>query len=191
VPALRIQNYLWLDNGYKPDVEARLCYSGRFLYVRFEVAESKIRARFMSFQDPVYKDSCVEFFVDPFPDRKLGYINFETNALGTMLVAIGRGRKNRVSLTRADFEVIDITASIKAPIDGPTGGDFWTLCYRLPLSLFEKYYGEKPGPGLIAKGNFTKCGDETEFPHYGAWSIINSPQPDFHRPEYFGKIVFT
>jgi len=34
-------------------------------------------------EDPVYKDSCVEFFVKPKPDK--GYFNFEFIAVGTLL----------------------------------------------------------------------------------------------------------
>jgi hypothetical protein len=40
-------------------------------------------------------------------------------------------------------------------------------------------------------GNFYKCGDETEYPHFGCWNLIASPVPDFHRPEYFGEIVLV
>ena len=38
-------------------------------------------------------------------------------------------------------------------------------------------------------GNFYKCGDETEFPHYGMWSEAVSDTPDFHRPECFGRLI--
>jgi hypothetical protein len=61
-PALAVDHYLWLKNGYEPLAEARLCYSERFLYVRFDVQEKRVRARFIRLQNPVYKDSCVEFF---------------------------------------------------------------------------------------------------------------------------------
>jgi hypothetical protein len=191
VPSIRIQNYLWLNNGYRPEVEIRLCYSERFLYVHFKVSERRIRARFTRFQDPVYKDSCVEFFVDPFPEKKLGYINIETNALGTMLIAIGRGREKHTPLNKTDLRDLELSASVKMPVDGTFGAEFWTLGYKLPQSLFEIYYGEKVRSGRLAMGNFYKCGDETEFPHFGAWSRIDSRRPDFHRPEYFGRILFA
>jgi hypothetical protein len=44
--------------------------------------------------------------------------------------------------------------------------------------------------GHVARANFYKCGDETETPHFGAWSPVQTPQPDFHRPEFFGRLVF-
>jgi hypothetical protein len=190
IPALTIHHYLWLDNGYSPHVEVRLCYSGRNLYVHFDVFEAKIRVRFTQFQDPVYKDSCVEMFIDPFPEKRLGYINVETNAAGAALMAIGPGRSRRTPIPQADLGEFEIVSSVKGPISGYHGAEFWTLAYKLPLALFEKHYGSKIMPGHVARANFYKCGDEAETPHFGAWSPVRTPQPDFHRPEFFGRLIF-
>jgi len=190
IPALKIDHYLWLDNGYRPLIEVRLCYSPWHLYVRFDVFEAKIRVRYTGFQDPVYKDSCVEMFIDPFPEKRVGYINVETNAVGAMLVAIGPDRSLRTPLPQADLKGFEIVSSVKGPISGYHGAEFWTLAYRLPLGLFEKHYGTKIRSGLSARANFYKCGDETEIPHFGAWSPVRTAQPDFHRPEFFGRLVF-
>ncbi len=190
VPAAKVDHYLWLNNGYEPRVEARACYSPNFLYAFFKAWEPRIRVTYTNFQDPVYKDSCVEFFIDPFPEKKLGYLNIETNALGTMLIHFGRERGTRVPVPREALAGFEVKPSIKGPVDGAYGADFWTLAYRLPLSLFEKYYGGRMGRGQVARGNFYKCGDKTEIPHFGAWNPIESPKPDFHLPEYFGRIIF-
>ena len=37
-------------------------------------------------------------------------------------------------------------------------------------------------------GNFYKCADDTEFPHFVSWSPIDLPSPNFHCPEFFGEI---
>jgi len=190
VPAAKVEHYLWLKNGYQPRVEARLCLSPNFLYVFFKAWESRVRLTYTNFQDPVYKDSCVEFFVDPFPEKGLGYINIETNALGTMLIHHGKDRGTRRPIPREDLAGFEVRPSIKAPVTGEHGADQWTLAYRLPLSLFEKYYGARLASGCVARGNFYKCGDLAEFPHYGAWNPVGSPEPDFHLPEYFGRILF-
>lgn len=190
VPPLSIDHYLWLANGYEPRVEARLCWSPGFLYVRFRAEEKRIRVRYTKFQDPVYKDSCVEFFVDMFPEKRLGYVNFETNAAGTLLAAFGPDRTHRASLWPEDLAGFAVDSQIPGPIDGEHGADAWTLEYRVPMGLFRKLYGEDVVPGRRAAANFYKCGDETERPHYGAWSRVESPSPDFHRPEFFGLLVF-
>ena len=81
-------------------------------------------------------------------------------------------------------------SSIRGPVVGEIGAPEWTLEYRVPLALFKSLYGEEVRPGRRAAANFYKCGDETEVPHYGAWSPVGTPAPDFHRPEFFGEIVF-
>jgi hypothetical protein len=190
IPSLGIDHYLWLENGYRPPVEVKLCYSRSFLHVRFKVEERRVRVKYLKFQDPVYKDSCVEFFIDAFPESRLGYVNFETNAAGTLLAAFGPDRFNRKPLWPEDLGGFDVSASVAGPLDGEHGGDTWTLEYRVPLALFRKIYGLEIHPGHRAAANFYKCGDETEFPHYGAWSRVDTPSPDFHRPDFFGEVIF-
>jgi hypothetical protein len=189
-PALKVDHYLWLGNGYEPRVDVRLCYSARYLYVRFDVFEAKVRVRFTHFQDPVYKDSCVEMFINPFPDRGIGYVNVEMNAAGTALVAIGPDRGRRIPMAESDLAGWEVVPSLRGPISGFHGAELWTLTYRLPLLFFENCYGAKIGPGQTARANFYKCGEETETPHFGAWSPVLTAQPDFHRPEFFGRLAF-
>ena len=191
VPALAVEHYLWLANGYAPRVEAKLCWSEKFLYAKFRVGEKRVRVRYTKFQDPVYKDSCVEFFIDAFPTKGLGYVNFETNAAGTLLAAFGPDRAHRRPLWPEDLAGFAVESLIPGPVEGEYGAAEWTLEYRVPLALFEKLYGQAIGPGHRAAANFYKCGDETETPHYGAWSPVRTPSPDFHRPEFFGEIVFA
>ena len=38
--------------------------------------------------------------------------------------------------------------------------------------------------------NFYKCGDLTVNKHYLAWQPVGTERPDYHRPEYFGPMVF-
>lgn len=191
IPALTLDHYLWMKNGYEPRVEVRLCASGRYLYVRFDVTEKRVRVRFTGFQDPVYKDSCVEFFVDMFPDLKLGYVNFEANAAGAFLAAFGPDRDTRRPFKKEDLRGFRCSASLKGPMDGDIAGGRWALAYRIPMDFFRRVYGRDVRPGRRAAGNFYKCGDETEFPHYGAWSPVGTPAPDFHRPEFFGTLTFA
>ena len=39
------------------------------------------------------------------------------------------------------------------------------------------------------RANFYKCGDKTAHPHYLSWSPIDTPKPDFHRPDFFGELL--
>ncbi len=190
VPGLTIDNYLWLDNGYRPRVEVKVGYTRRFIYTFFRVFEKRVRIQYLEFQNPVWKDSCVEFFIDPFPEKERGYINIETNAAGAMLIAFGPNRDMRSPIPSQDLPGLEIATSVKGKLEGGHGADYWTLSYRLPLSLFEKYYGSAVTPGHRARANFYKCGDETNPPHFGAWNPVLVAEPDFHRPEFFGRVFF-
>ncbi|MDE6269894.1 MAG: hypothetical protein K2M12_03440, partial [Muribaculaceae bacterium] len=44
--------------------------------------------------------------------------------------------------------------------------------------------------GKQLRANFYKCGDLLSTPHFLSWNRVDTPHPDFHRPEYFGAIKF-
>jgi hypothetical protein len=145
--------------------------------------------------DDVFRDSCVEFFFcpDPFKDKR--YFNFEMNAIGTLLLGLGVDRQSRTRLKGEPPEQFNIKTSLnKKNIDLPVKEfwtvEYWTVEYTIPFEFIKKYF-----PKLEFKskqkmtGNFYKCGDETKFPHYGSWNPIKTPQPDFHRPEFFGELI--
>ncbi len=45
------------------------------------------------------------------------------------------------------------------------------------------------GTPVVMAGNLNKCASATSAPHYLSWNPIDTPTPDFHRPEFFGKII--
>ncbi len=188
---IEINHYLWMNNGYTPKVYAKLFYSDNFIYVFFEVFEKKIRIQYTNCGDPVYKDSCVEFFINPFPQKSGDYFNFEINAVGAMLIGVGDTGKDEKRKVFSKDELKDFVtvASVKEPVSGLHGADYWTLYYKIPIKLFENHYKLK-FTAEPAIGNFYKCGDETEFEHYGAWNPIQNKTPNFHLPQYFGIIEF-
>lgn len=38
-------------------------------------------------------------------------------------------------------------------------------------------------------GNFFKTGEQTPVHHTLSWNLIDLDKPDFHRPEWFGKLI--
>ncbi len=190
VAHIRISNYLWMDNGYKPKVIIKALHSSHFIYIFFKVFEKKIKTQYINFGDPVYKDSCVEFFLNPFPEKSDDYFNMEMNAIGALLIGVGEGR-NRSFLQKQVAQDIVIIPSIKLPVNGFHGTDFWTIHLKIPVRIFEEHYQIPFSTPRHAIGNFYKCGDETEFEHYGAWNRIENRTPDFHLAKYFGRIVFS
>jgi len=109
----------------------------------------------------------------------------EMNAKGTLLSFCGVGRENRTPL-------INLTGG-KLPTVTPFATDEeWGIVAEIPFSILDAVYGiraEQFVPGYTFRGNFYKCGDETEVAHYGSWNRVKTKTPDFHRPEYFGALV--
>ncbi|MDD6236825.1 MAG: carbohydrate-binding family 9-like protein, partial [Clostridiales bacterium] len=58
----------------------------------------------------------------------------------------------------------------------------------VPFDFFWEVYNKKK---IITelRGNFYKCGDKTKHPHFGMWNPINNEFPDFHLPQFFGRII--
>lgn len=188
IPSLHIENYLWIINNWRPNVQVKVCYSDESVFVYFKVEEDEVTAKYTDVNDPVHKDSCVEFFINPFPNNSDAYFNFEINAIGTIHVGFGSVGK-RKTLSIIDINNIEIFSTLNKPTIGKYGGDYWEIFYRVPVSLFEKYYRLKFVKGK-ARGNFYKCGDDSKLEHYGVWNPIESSHPNFHLPKYFGDLVF-
>ena len=66
----------------------------------------------------------------------------------------------------------------------------WDLYYSLPFSLLRLFFPAFHPHGIM-RGNFYKCGDLTQQEHYLAWNRVACAEPDFHRPEFFGELVFA
>jgi hypothetical protein len=159
---------------------ARLCYDREKLKLRLEVREEKILSRYSGLTDMVCNDSCLEFFFSPQEGR---YFNFEFNPQGSMYLGYGVDRHHSYRLYIPEYREL-----FSAGPFSTAGG--WGIDFSIPLTFIRVYAPsftlEK---GRTLRANFYKCGDETEVPHYLAWNRVECPAPDFHRPEYFGKIV--
>ena len=188
IEEIKIKDYLWVKNDYRPEVIVKAFYSDKYIYIRFLVVEQKVTVRYLNVGDPVFKDSCVEFFINLFPKETEEYFNIEMNAIGTIKMGYGI-KRTRSYLTETDLSDMKVISTVKEPVIGFYGSDHWKLYCAIPIGLLEKIANKK-FKADEAIGNFYKCGDETEFKHYGMWNIINNPKPDFHLPEYFGKIIF-
>ncbi len=177
---LLLSHYPW-DTGYRPSVSVTLWCKNEQLVLFFRVQEEEILARYTKPNSPVYKDSCVEFFVNPYPALHKSYVNFEVNPLGTLLLQFGPSREERRFLDHTPLQFFQEGLLSKEQ-------GLWTLRFQIPLSWFATLYEMEHYPRQM-RGNFYKCGDDLQKPHYGAWSPICLPQPDFHCPDFFGTLL--
>jgi hypothetical protein len=190
---LTLSNYMGQKPQHFPKTQARLLYDDDFIYVIFRVEDRFIRAVSKEYNDPVWCDSCVEFFFTPDSDIKEGYFNIEMNCGGVMLMRHQTARDQNCRLiTPDDAGKIQIFHSLPKIINPEiTEPTIWTLEYQLPIGILAKYAKVKhPASGVAWCANFYKCGDETSHPHWLTWAPIDLPDADFHQPKFFGTLQF-
>lgn len=183
---------------HRPKVRVKLLHYERALYASFLVEDRYVRCVHDKDQDPVFKDSCVEIFLDP--PGVPGYFNVEMNCGATLLMyyitdpqrdSEGRFREALVipaELLASIQRFSTLPKKVEPEITEPLT---WRLSYKLSLSLLERVTGKQlPLQGSTWRGNFFKCGDDTSHPHWGSWAPIGEGPLNFHRPERFAEIVF-
>ncbi len=189
VPAAPIDTYLCLT-GYTPRAEAKLVYiEDEGFLLRMTCKEHDPRAVYENYNEPVYTDSCLEFFAI-WDNASEDYVNMEMNARGTLLSCIGPDRHDRTPIMDVCGRIFDVSSEI--------GDGVWTVTAHIPLSMLAALYRTevdtltaKLAPGYTFRGNFYKCGDATTIPHYGMWNPVGTENPDFHAPAYFGALVLA
>lgn len=182
---------------HKPLTTCRLSHGPRTIHLRWDVQDRYVRAVHKGFQSSVWKDSCVEFFVQPKPDS--GYFNFETNCGGELLLRYIKDPwrdEHDVVMNVRDVkaeEVKDVKIESALHVPFASKGDepiHWWLRLSIPIDFMQNYVGPLGDlSGQTWRANFFKCGDATPMPHFGSWASIGE-KLEFHQPDKFGAIVF-
>lgn len=185
-PQHTIDNMLWSNNGYFPQVKFSIAYTTDSILLKYFVKERNAVARHTEVNDLVFKDSCVEFFLS-FANGE-DYYNLEFNCIGTPYGGYGRGKADRSALPVNVVQQIEIfTKKNNIDADGNTS---WEISLNIPFKVFI-YHNVTLLKGKACKANFYKCGDETPMPHYFSWNNILSDEPSFHQSEFFGTLNFV
>lgn len=193
IKPLVIDRHMGEKPDHRPRTLAKLAWDGDSLCMIFRVEDRYVLAVAKEYQDPVCRDSCVEFFFTPGSNLGLSYFNVEVNCGGTMLFWWHPEGGESVPVAAEDGGRVEMGHTLSKNIDPeiaePT---VWTLEYRLPFAVVRKYCSaaHRPAVGVIWKANFYKCADATSHPHWLTWSCVNYPRPYFHRPQDFGTLKF-
>lgn len=178
----------WSDFPYIPETKFWMGFTSKEIFIHFTVLEQGPIARFTRVNDPVCRDSCVEFFISPGDNT---YFNFEFNAAGTPYAGRGLDRSSSIPLSPGQVKTIRRHAVPGTFSQNASVAEIpWSLTVGIPLDLFKGTRLEDPA-GLTFSANFYKCAEETDSPHFVTWSPVMTDSPDFHRPEYFGTITFV
>jgi len=193
IKAIDIKNPMGDKPLFTPAVQAKMMYDDANLYVIFNVNDRYVRCMVTEINGPVYEEPAVEFFFSPdpeFPDR---YFNLEINCGGTPLMHYNDfSKKQRNPLGLADIEEVEIAHSLPKVVDPEiTGPVTWTIEYKIPIVMLEKYSKViHPKPGTAWRANFYKIAEQGSNIHFLTWSPVKNPVPNFHLPQFFGTIQF-
>jgi hypothetical protein len=182
-------------SDHHPQAFCKLLYNEQTIFGIFRVEDQYVRCVHTGFESDVWKDSCVELFVQP--KNSGGYFNFEFNCGGALLTSyvtnptrINDRFKEYLPLTPEDDQQIRRYASLPSIVEPEIPKPIvWYLEFSIPLGVLEKYVGQLgPIKGQIWQANFYKCGNETSHPHWVSWAPLSAR--NFHDPASFGQIEF-
>ncbi len=184
---LSLQHALW-DTALQQELRVGIAHDGKGLWLAFDVFDQFLQAKKRSFNDDVHFDNCVEFFFRLPGD--INYYNFEFNCLGSIKAAYGPDRYQREFLPIDILQKIEQNLELSISNQNKTGLINWKINIYIPIVAFP-FSNISSFRNTTCEANFTKCGDMLPQPHYFSWVYVDTPNPDFHRPEFFGQIHFS
>jgi hypothetical protein len=183
------------SSAHRPRTLVRLLHDAGGIRGVFDIDDQYVRSTRAGFQSQVFKDSCVEFFMQPRPDR--GYFNLEMNAGGSHLcyyvedpARTPQGLKKFTRLPEEHGREIHVRSSLPKTVDPEIREPLtWEVNFFVPLALLEKYTGPLGQlNGQTWRGNFYKCAEDLSHPHWASWARVD--ELNFHLPRCFGVIHF-
>lgn len=173
----------WPAFDYIPKATCTIAHNRDCIFLKYYVEEEVVKAAYYLPDDPVYKDSCVEFFIAFNNEEE--YYNLEFNAIGTCKLNFGKNRNHRAIIPENLIKSIKYLSIIQ------NAGKVvqWELSLLIPTEVFFQHEFSSLS-GQTCSANFYKCGDDLPTPHFLCWNNIETPEPDFHVRRCFGKVLF-
>lgn len=162
----------------------QICRTSAAFHIRLQATEPQILAREQGPLAMPCKDSCLEFFLRP--DESLRYMNFEWNPNGALYLGIGTCPADLLRIAPADWQ---ISKHLNPQITRQ--GSTWQVEFQIPYTFIKCFFPDfDPVKTTQIRGNFYKCGDDLDKPHFLAWNpILREGKYLFHTPEEFGLFV--
>ena len=169
--------------GKNPDperqTEVRLLYTLKTLYLRFECRYRELTvfedADANGRRDQLWDRDVAEVFLQPDPSRPRYYLEFEVSPNGAWvdLDISPEGLRNLES---------GMTRSVWLDREHHT----WSAELAIPMRALTAHFD----PAAEWRVNFFRVEGPREPRFYSAWRATNTPAPNFHVPEAFGKLRF-
>lgn len=179
----------WWTDGEKEPTEVKLLWTDTYLYIALTSNDKHIWADHFDTNSWTYIDDALEFSWDPDPEKDDIYYFFEMNCAGNLLCSYdywgGDFLNNKPMIPR-------IASNVRGTVNNDADIDSgFTLEVAIRFSDYpELSKRETPLAGDIWRVNFNRCGGKTNY-QYSQWSPTQTEKPNFHRPEDFGRLIFS
>jgi alpha-galactosidase len=179
-PAIRFDQD-WQGKNADPQcqTEVRLLWTQTALYVRF-LAHFRSIAVFADAEpsgrrDQLWERDVAEVFLQPSGSDGRRYKEFEVSPNGFW-----------IDLDIAPGEKWDLKSGLKRRARIDEARKIWTAEMVLPMKSLTEHFD----PAKAWRVNFFRVEGAGEPRFYSAWQATGTPEPNFHVPEAFGKLVF-
>jgi alpha-galactosidase len=162
------------------ETQVRLLWTPETLYLRFQARYRDIsvfsEAEPNGRRDLLWDRDVVEAFLQPDSSDPRRYKEFEISPNGFWIdLDIAAGEKH------------DLRSGLKRRAQIDEKKKLWIAELAIPMkSLVARF-----DPAAIWRVNFYRVEGSAEPRFYSAWRPTCTPQPNFHIPEAFGKLIFT
>ncbi|MFA6471982.1 MAG: carbohydrate-binding family 9-like protein [Candidatus Latescibacterota bacterium] len=181
--------FQWYKEGEKEQTQVKMLWDDTFLYVAYFCNDKHIWADHYDTNSETYKDDTVELFWNPNPSAGKKYNMFEMNCIGNLLSVC-----NDLKTSIYENKIIPphIGHTLKGTVNNDSDTDTsWILEVAVRFSDYPGLFKAKtPKDGDMWRVGLNRCGGKTN-EQYSQWSPSQTPQPNYHVPDDFGKIFFS
>jgi alpha-galactosidase len=160
------------------ETEVRVLWTPEHLYVRFGARYRSITvfpdADARGWRDHLWERDVCEVFLQSDPAHA-GYKEFEVSPNGFW-----------IDLDIAPGEKRDLQSGLRRRVKIDEADRRWRAVLDLPMKRLTQRFDA----GATWRVNFFRVEGAAEPRFYSAWQPTRTPQPNFHVPEAFGKLVF-
>ncbi len=181
----------WLTEGEEEQTEVKMLWDDTFLYVSYKCGDKHIWADHYDTNSQTFKDDCVEMFWNPNPEAGNMYNMFEINCLGNLL-SVYNNLERSIHESASRIMVPHIAQTIQGTVNFDDDIDSgWIIEMAVRFSDYpELSKRDVPLPGDIWRVGLNRCGGKTN-PQHSQWSPSQTPRPNFHVPNDFGRVIFS
>jgi hypothetical protein len=191
-PAVRLAQFPWFSGGTKEATVVKLLWDDQRLYVAHVSQGAHITARHTKRDGEIPDDDCFEIMIAPDPAKPEVYFNLEWNVIGGILDNFRPNGPQQPRAPKWDAGGVLIRGQYSGTINNDADHDhYWLIEAAIPFRNFSAYMAHTPPrPGIHWNANLHRHGGITKR-QYSQWSAGDSPQPSFHTPHRFGRLIFS